>query len=262
MRGSFLRGITERENLLSFDRPGSRHGRCHRSWAHEASTCWRGSARKCGSRSGSSGRCGTSSDRSAKEEILARYAAVYMNGQAWLREGGGILLRPAARDLYHRRRRQGRLARGHCQVASRLRAERQGRGPRPAPPKPDADVDAGEWVPIRRPAPSRACSTSWRTTSTSLAPAVVEHVLEELTVRHAGIAWKISCRDESRSTRQRTRACSDRQRRVGARPRPLRKRHPRARVDPGLGRGAAQPRWTDPRRGGRTTGLQRPLGLL
>ena len=40
---------------------------------------------------------------------------------------------------------------------------------------------------------------------------------------------KISCRDESRSTRQRTRATADRQRRVGARPRPLRKRHPRAR---------------------------------
>ena len=96
-------------------------------------------------------------------------------------------------------------------VASRLRAERQGRGPRPAPPKPDADADAGEWVPVTRgngAAVSRALDVVRRDTPTSLAPAVVEHVLEELPVRHAGIGVEISCRDESRSTRQRTRAYS------------------------------------------------------
>ena len=241
------------------------HGRTRRQHAGAEA---RRSAALVLARAGDAGPVRIEATREGRDTGPIRHLRVHGQRAVRIREGGGILLRPAARDLYHRRRRQGRVARGHCQVASRLRAERQGPWHRSAPSKPDADPDAGEWVPITGGHGARHFARDRRRGA--------RHVHIAPCASRRGARPRGAHRSPRRPQRGRSPAGTDpglrdsgraraahRQRCAGTRPRPLRKAASAgAWVDPGLGRGAAQPRWTDPRRGGRTTGLQRPLGLL
>ena len=119
----------------------------------------------------------------AKREIFARYASfIYM--------GSGRYGFAAASEYYFGKplaatrspMRAGRAAGGHRQVAPRVRA-RAGRLGTAATAQPDPGPDGPERLHLRRARPARPGRTDQRgarATPKTEAPAVVEHVLDEL----------------------------------------------------------------------------------
>ena len=196
VRGNFLRGVTARENSYELRPTGLAAGALSsvmgarsvnmlaRKREEMRLSFWleREMRNEFGSK------------RRAKEEILARYATfVYMgNGQHTASRGrrnttSAGSSRPSPSTTPTKPPCSRALP---SRLATTRRAPRT--RPRPAPPKPDADADAGEWVPVtggngaRRLARTRRRAP--RHAHIAPAPAVVEHVLEELAVRHADLS--------------------------------------------------------------------------
>ena len=210
------------------------------------------------------------SKRRAKEEILARYASfVYMgNGQYGFARAAeyyfgrrlttftaedadkaallaGIAKSP--RDYAPSARDTGRVLRRRNQTLTLMRAN--------GFLSPEATAHAK----------GRALEIVRHDTRPALqAPAVVEHVLEEFKARHADLSVEdlLQGRIQVYATADARvqHIVNDALEHGLAR---YEQRHPKARgTDPGLGRRAAEPRWTDSGRDGRPAGLQRSLGFL